>query len=113
MKTLKNTKSSFRFRLLFPEVIGTIEVVGRSSDLSLFANAFPERWFQWLGMMFATYTGYTAAGTVRDSHSGSLFHRIDRTVVCKPIGDKDNSFFNLQIFFDFFLLFLNLYMRNM
>jgi len=30
---------------------------GRSSDLSLLANAFPEWMFQWLGVIFATYRG--------------------------------------------------------
>jgi len=39
----------------FPEVIDYIVLIGRSSDLSLFANAFPERMFQWQGVMFATY----------------------------------------------------------
>jgi len=31
-------------------------LTGRSSDLSLLANAFPKQMFQWLGIMFATYS---------------------------------------------------------
>jgi len=55
-KNIKKTTQSFTSpETSFPEVIGYIVVIGRSSDLSLFANAFPEMIFQWPDILFATY----------------------------------------------------------
>ena len=45
-----------------PEVIGSIVVIGRSSDLSLFANAFPKRMFQWLGICLQLSGGTYSSG---------------------------------------------------
>ena len=107
----------------FPEVIGYIVVIGRSSDLSLFANAFPE--------LFSTFSrgeppcsryssgwyfvcnlwayairpnaGFTAAGTVRDFHTGSLFIARCRMTKCKTNSGTKIIVFLCFLFYLFFI----------
>ena len=63
---------------------------GRSSDLSLWVNAFPNNSIQWQGVVYRKYRRITAAGLF-PTFTGFPFHRYPVAGISNRYGDKDKK----------------------